>query len=102
MFTDLLIKNLKFRNDILSIVIKKNFFYVLVIAITATNAKPAKGSTKASLKKKPQCLEQCTDDYKPICAGDGTGKNNKSFGNECVLRNHNCEQSSSKISIYHQ
>lgn len=31
-----------------------------------------------------------------MCAGDGTGKNNKSFGSECVLANHNCEQETGK------
>ncbi|KAJ3627603.1 hypothetical protein MTP99_014967 [Tenebrio molitor] len=63
---------------------------VLIVAVVATTyGKPAKGSTKAALKKKP-CLEVCATDYQPVCAGDGTGKN-KSFGNECVLSNYNCE-----------
>lgn len=56
---------------------------------------PAKGSTKAALRKK-ECLRECGDVYKPVCAGDGTGKNNKSFGSECVLSNHNCEHDTSK------
>lgn len=63
----------------------------LVAVVVNTSASPAKGSTKASLKKKP-CLKHCGDIYKPICAGDGSGKNNKSFGSDCVLANHNCEQ----------
>lgn len=61
-----------------------------------SNALPAKGSTKAALKKKP-CLRECGDVYKPVCAGDGTGTSNKSFGSECVLSNYNCEQDSGKI-----
>lgn len=57
---------------------------------------PAKGSTKASLKKKP-CIKECGEVYKPICAGDGTGKNNRSFGSECVLSNYNCESGNGNI-----
>jgi hypothetical protein len=62
---------------------------ISVAVVATTYGKPAKGSTKAALKKKP-CLEVCATDYQPVCAGDGTGKN-KSFGNECVLSNYNCE-----------
>ncbi|KAJ8934371.1 hypothetical protein NQ314_013412 [Rhamnusium bicolor] len=58
---------------------------------------PSKGSTKASLKKKP-CLKECGDVYKPVCGGDGSGKGNKSFGSECVLANYNCESGNSKYS----
>lgn len=65
------------------------------MVVISAHASPAKGSTKAALKKKP-CLKDCGDEYKPVCAGDGTGKNNKSFGSECVLSNHNCEHDSGK------
>uniref|UniRef100_A0A6P7F7C8 Turripeptide Lol9.1 n=1 Tax=Diabrotica virgifera virgifera TaxID=50390 RepID=A0A6P7F7C8_DIAVI len=67
-------------------------FTVLVI-ISAVFAVPSKGSTKASLQKKP-CLKDCSAvEYKPVCGGDGTGKGDKSFGSECVLGNFNCEHS---------
>ncbi|XP_017782360.1 PREDICTED: turripeptide Pal9.2-like [Nicrophorus vespilloides] len=65
--------------------------FLIVVLVAFAAASPAKGSTKPSLKKKNECMKQCTDDYTPICAGDGTGKDNKSFGNECVLGNFNCE-----------
>ncbi|KAJ3666074.1 hypothetical protein Zmor_001529 [Zophobas morio] len=65
-------------------------FVVIAVVVTSSYGLPAKGSTKAALKKKP-CLKECPDDYKPVCAGDGSGKNNKSFGSECVLSNYNCE-----------
>ncbi|CAG9822424.1 unnamed protein product [Phaedon cochleariae] len=67
------------------------FGVVLVALLAVAQAAPSKGSTKASLKKKP-CLKDCsTIEYKPVCGGDGTGKGNKSFGSECVLGNYNCE-----------
>ncbi|CAH1972922.1 unnamed protein product [Acanthoscelides obtectus] len=53
---------------------------------------PSKGSTKAALNKtKKDCGTDCGEVYKPVCAGDGSGKNNKSFGNECVLNKYICE-----------
>ncbi|VEN51323.1 unnamed protein product [Callosobruchus maculatus] len=53
---------------------------------------PSKGSTKAALNKtKKDCITDCGDVYKPVCAGDGSGKGNKSFGSECVLTKYNCE-----------
>ncbi|XP_056640575.1 turripeptide Pal9.2-like [Diorhabda sublineata] len=67
------------------------FLFVLVVALVLVEAIPSKGSTKASLKKKP-CLKECDGvEYKPVCGGDGTGKSDKSFGSECVLNNYNCE-----------
>ncbi|RZC42908.1 hypothetical protein BDFB_009870, partial [Asbolus verrucosus] len=69
-----------------------------VALVASTYGLPAKGSTKAALKKKP-CLKECDDaGYKPVCAGDGSGKNNKSFGSECVLSNYNCETGNSNYS----
>lgn len=67
-----------------------------VAFLAFTQAIPTKGSTKASLtnKKKP-CLQDCgTTEYKPVCGGDGVGKN-MSFGSACVLGNYNCENSKS-------
>ncbi|KAJ8921653.1 hypothetical protein NQ315_010562 [Exocentrus adspersus] len=64
---------------------------VFVTLVASVYGFPSKGSTKASLNKKPACLKDCGDIYKPICVGDGSGKNNKSFGSECVLANYNCE-----------
>ncbi|ERL86470.1 hypothetical protein D910_03876 [Dendroctonus ponderosae] len=61
--------------------------YVTVLSLV--DAAPSKGSTKASLKKKQTCAKDCGDNYKPICAGDGS--KNLSFGSECVLSNYNCE-----------
>lgn len=66
-----------------------NFFIILVAFLSLTNGAPSKGSTKASLKKKTTCVKDCGDNYKPVCAGDGT--KNISFGSECVLSNYNCE-----------
>lgn len=64
-------------------------FMILVALFSLANGAPSKGSTKASLKKKTTCAKDCGDNYKPICAGDGT--RNISFGSECVLSNYNCE-----------
>lgn len=66
----------------------------LTVTVAIVTSSPAKGSTKAALKKK-ECLKECGDLYKPVCAGNGAGTN-KSFGSECVLSNHNCEHDSSK------
>lgn len=74
-----------------------NFEIVAVVA--SSYALPAKGSTKAALKKKP-CIKDCGDVYKPVCGGDGSGKNNKSFGSECVLSNYNCETGNSNYLFY--
>lgn len=60
--------------------------------IAVTSASPAKGSTKPSLKKTVLlCLQECTDVYDPVCAGNEEGPN-QSFANECVFQNRNCEQ----------
>ncbi|XP_044757525.1 uncharacterized protein LOC123315754 [Coccinella septempunctata] len=62
---------------------------VLVAVLALTSAVPAKGSTKASLKK--PCLKTCPqeDEIKPICGGNAEKK--ISFANECVMSNYNCE-----------
>ncbi|XP_019871505.1 turripeptide Pal9.2 [Aethina tumida] len=65
------------------------FCIFLVGLVAVTYGSPAKGSTKASLKKKP-CMKDCGDNYKPVCAGDGKDKP-RSYGSECVLSNFNCE-----------
>ncbi|XP_018571442.1 uncharacterized protein LOC108911091 [Anoplophora glabripennis] len=65
--------------------------FVLVTLVASVYGYPSKGSTKAALNKKPSCYKDCGDVYKPICVGDGSGKENKSFGSECVLANYNCE-----------
>lgn len=70
-----------------------------MVVAAAVSGSPAKGSTKAALKKK-DCLKDCGEVYKPVCAGDGTTKTtNKSFGSECVLANYNCEHEASKFSL---
>nr|CAI5834289.1 unnamed protein product [Callosobruchus analis] len=59
---------------------------------------PSKGSTKAALNKtKKDCITDCGDVYKPVCAGDGSGKGNKSFGSECVLNKYNCESGNREL-----
>ncbi|CAH1972920.1 unnamed protein product [Acanthoscelides obtectus] len=65
----------------------------VVLALTLESmCMPSKGSTKAALNKtKKDCGTDCGEVYKPVCAGDGSGKNNKSFGNECVLNKYICE-----------
>ncbi|CAG9857050.1 unnamed protein product [Phyllotreta striolata] len=71
-------------------------FFVLALALALVQAMPSKGSTKASLKKKPACIKDCSGaEYAPVCGGDGTGKGDKSFGSECVLENFNCEHNQS-------
>lgn len=77
------------------------FIFILLFSVVVAFAasSPAKGSTKAALRKK-ECLKDCGDLYKPVCAGAGDGKN-KSFGSECVLANHNCEHDSSKLNLLH-
>ncbi|VEN51324.1 unnamed protein product [Callosobruchus maculatus] len=67
-------------------------FFVLALVLHAALSMPSKGSTKAALNKtKKDCITDCGDVYKPVCAGDGSGKGNKSFGSECVLTKYNCE-----------
>ncbi|XP_072380204.1 turripeptide Pal9.2 [Diabrotica undecimpunctata] len=67
--------------------------FIVLVLLSVAYGVPSKGSTKASLQKKP-CLKDCSAvDYKPVCGGDGTGKGDKSFGSECVLGNFNCEHS---------
>lgn len=68
---------------------------ILVGLVAVTYGSPAKGSTKASLKKKP-CMKDCGDNYKPVCAGDGKDKP-RSYGSECVLSNFNCESGNGKF-----
>ncbi|XP_045465301.1 uncharacterized protein LOC123674469 [Harmonia axyridis] len=65
------------------------FCAVLVVVLALASAVPAKGSTKASLKK--PCLQNCVqpDEIKPICGGNGEKK--ISFASECVMSNYNCE-----------
>ncbi|VEN51322.1 unnamed protein product [Callosobruchus maculatus] len=64
----------------------------LALVLHAALSMPSKGSTKAALNKtKKDCITDCGDVYKPVCAGDGSGKGNKSFGSECVLTKYNCE-----------
>ncbi|KAL1130100.1 hypothetical protein AAG570_013039 [Ranatra chinensis] len=43
-------------------------------------------------KTGPKCNMACTQEYSPICAGDGHNKP-LSFGNVCVLEKYNCEHS---------
>ncbi|KAH1028972.1 hypothetical protein HUJ05_002283 [Dendroctonus ponderosae] len=77
----------------------KLYFLLLIVLVTVlslVDAAPSKGSTKASLKKKQTCAKDCGDNYKPICAGDGS--KNLSFGSECVLSNYNCENQKSIVS----
>ncbi|CAH0553537.1 unnamed protein product [Brassicogethes aeneus] len=65
-------------------------FAIFLVALVAfTSGAPGKGSTKASLQKKP-CLKECGDVYKPVCGGDNASKP-RSYGSECVLANFNCE-----------
>lgn len=79
---------------------KLKICHVLVGFFAFSNGAPSKGSTKASLKKK-ECIKDCGDLYKPICAGDGSQKDYKSFGSECVLANYNCESGNSKCNLLH-
>lgn len=46
--------------------------------------------------KTKTCDEECPD-YKPVCAGpkDGSDKEKRSFGSECVVRKYNCEKNES-------
>lgn len=69
----------------------------MVAMITAT--------AEAKDRPKLKCAEECSLDYAPVCgappgtAASATAKENhnmKSFGNECVMRKHNCEKSESK------
>ncbi|XP_026480998.1 vasotab [Ctenocephalides felis] len=58
---------------------------VLFVALASLiEATPAKN-------RNPPCIKICTDDYTPVCAGVD-GEKPISFGNECVMRNYNCEQ----------
>ncbi|KAL3278912.1 hypothetical protein HHI36_016430 [Cryptolaemus montrouzieri] len=64
-------------------------FICLVSLLAFSSGLPAKGSTKASLKK--PCLKVCPqeENIKPICGGNAEKK--ISFANECVMSNYNCE-----------
>lgn len=70
-------------------------FTAIVVLMVAMVASTADAKERPKLK----CAEDCSLDYKPVCGGP-TGstdsKQMKSFGNECVMRKHNCERSESK------
>lgn len=79
----------------------------------STTAKPyadvtASKSVKdaiAEAKKKKNCYAECdklTEVYEPVCAHDPANPQTKprTFGNECVMKAHNCEMGTSKFFIY--
>lgn len=48
--------------------------------------------------RKP-CESECQTDYQPICVGPAGATNareKKSFGNDCVLKNYNCQNNASE------
>lgn len=57
---------------------------VVLVALSITQGTPVKN-------RNPPCIKICTDDYTPVCAGVD-GEKPMSFGNECVMKNYNCEQ----------
>ncbi|KAG4066572.1 hypothetical protein HA402_007208 [Bradysia odoriphaga] len=44
-----------------------------------------------------ECKTVCSMEYDPVCAG-APGETSKTFGNECVMRNYNCENDK-KLSV---
>ena len=58
-------------------------------------------NAKDASKKKKDCYAECdnVNAYEPICAHDpkDTTSKPRTFGNECVLKAHNCEMGTSKL-----
>lgn len=51
-------------------------------------------------KGKSDCAQVCTFNYEPICAEPENGNGKPlSFGNECVLKNYNCEHPTAKYAM---
>ncbi|CAG9562442.1 unnamed protein product [Danaus chrysippus] len=63
----------------------------MLVAVSCRPDKPDLKQLKAEAARKKACLQDCSSvKYDPVCAGK-PGEKSKSFGNECVMNNHNCE-----------
>lgn len=70
----------------------------MLVAVSCRPDKPDLKQLKAEAARKKACLQDCSSvKYDPVCAGK-PGEKSKSFGNECVMNNHNCENNDSKCS----
>ncbi|XP_013191697.2 uncharacterized protein LOC106135847 [Amyelois transitella] len=70
-------------------------FAVLIVAVSCRPEKSDIAKAKAEFARKKACMKDCANiKVDPICAGK-QGEKPKSFGNECVLQNHNCEHKDS-------
>ncbi|KAG6446031.1 uncharacterized protein LOC115440841 [Manduca sexta] len=66
-------------------------FAALIVAVSCRPDKTDLKQLKADKARKNACLHDCSGvDFDPICAGK-QGEKPKSFGNECVMNNYNCE-----------
>ncbi|XP_028027260.1 vasotab [Bombyx mandarina] len=73
---------------------KTIIFFAFAVLFVAVSCRPDKldlKQVKADAERKKACMHDCTKaNLDPICAGK-TGEKPKSFGNECVMNNYNCE-----------
>uniref|UniRef100_A0A2A4JIZ0 Kazal-like domain-containing protein n=1 Tax=Heliothis virescens TaxID=7102 RepID=A0A2A4JIZ0_HELVI len=66
-------------------------FALVIVAVSCRPDKPDLKQVKAEAARKKACMHDCTSvALEPICAGK-QGEKPKSFGNECVMNNYNCE-----------
>ncbi|PZC86767.1 uncharacterized protein LOC110373197 [Helicoverpa armigera] len=66
-------------------------FALVIVAVSCRPDKPDLKQVKAEAARKKACMHDCTSvALDPICAGK-QGEKPKSFGNECVMNNYNCE-----------
>ncbi|XP_047990178.1 Kazal peptide Pr13a-like [Leguminivora glycinivorella] len=66
-------------------------FAVLFVAVSCRPDKPDLTKLKAEAARKKACTHDCTSvALDPVCAGK-QGDKPKSFANECVMNNYNCE-----------
>ncbi|XP_023945685.1 uncharacterized protein LOC112051318 [Bicyclus anynana] len=66
-------------------------FAVLLVVVSCRPDKAVLKELKAEAARKKACLHDCSSvKLDPVCAGK-QGEKPKSFGNECVMNNYNCE-----------
>nr|WDQ26772.1 venom peptide [Acharia stimulea] len=67
-------------------------FLVVIVAVSCRPDKPDLKQIKAEQSRKKACLRDCSSvSLAPVCAGKQGDKVQRSFGNECVMNNYNCE-----------